>query len=411
MLFAGFLFFMRKEGDELSGPLAGIKVLDLSRVLAGPYCTMTLGDLGAEIIKVELPGGSDDTRFWGPPFQNDVSAYYLCTNRNKRSITVNLKTEQGKEIIKKLVKQSDVIIHNFKTGTMEKLGFDYESIKQWNERIIYCGITGFGNTGPYKNLAGYDFVIQAMSGLMSITGSEESGPMKVGVAISDVLTGMNAAISILAAINERHHSGIGQSIDISLFDSQVAALVNVASNYLVSGKIPTRLGNEHPNIVPYQTFATKDREMVVAVGNDGQFKRLCTLLNEEPLAEDERYATNEKRLENRESLTAILAERFKEKDASEWQSLLNDSGIPCGPINDMQSLFNEEQVKARNMLVEVDHPQAGKVPLVGSPLKLSRTPVSIRKHPPLAGEHNGEVLRELGFTNEEIEQLSQTGVI
>lgn len=395
----------------MSGPLQGVKVLDLSRVLAGPYCTMTLGDLGAEIIKVELPGGSDDTRYWGPPFQNDVSAYYLCTNRNKRAITVNLKTEQGKEIIKQLIKQSDVLIHNFKHDTIERLGFDYEKVKKWNEQLIYCSITGFGNTGPDKQLAGYDFVIQAMSGLMSITGTEESGPVKVGVAISDVLTGMNAAISILAALQERHESGIGQSIDLSLFDSQVAALVNVASNYLISGNVPQRLGNEHPNIVPYQTFATKDREIVIAVGNDSQFKRLCAILNEETLAEDERYRTNEKRLENRESLTTILSHLFKRKSASEWQALLNESGIPCGPINDMKSLFEEKQIQARDMLVEVEHPEAGNVPLVGSPLKFSRTPTTVRRHPPLAGEHNEEVLRELGFSNDEIERFSQDGVI
>lgn len=395
----------------MSGPLQGIKVLDLSRVLAGPYCTMTLGDLGAEIIKVELPGGSDDTRYWGPPFQNDVSAYYLCTNRNKRAITVNLKTKQGKDIIKKLVKQSDVFIHNFKHETIERLGLSYEKVKDWNERLIYCSITGFGNTGPYNKLAGYDFVIQAMSGLMSITGTEKSGPVKVGVAISDVLTGMNAAISILAALNERHVSGIGQSIDLSLFDSQVAALVNVASNYLISGSIPGRLGNEHPNIVPYQTFEAKDRDIVIAVGNDHQFKRLCTVLNEETLAEDERFRTNEKRLENRKSLVAILSVLFKQKTAAEWQALLNESGIPCGPINDMKSLFEDEQIEARDMLVEVEHPEAGIVPLVGSPLKFSRTPTTIRRHPPKAGEHNDEVLRELGFSKADIVRFSQDGVI
>ncbi|MFA8439379.1 CaiB/BaiF CoA transferase family protein [Pueribacillus sp. YX66] len=395
----------------MSGPLQGIKVLDLSRVLAGPYCTMTLGDLGAEIIKVELPGGSDDTRYWGPPFQNDVSAYYLCTNRNKRAITVNLKTKQGKDIIKKLVKQSDVFIHNFKHETIERLGLSYEKVKDWNERLIYCSITGFGNTGPYNKLAGYDFVIQAMSGLMSITGTEKSGPVKVGVAISDVLTGMNAAISILAALNERHVSGIGQSIDLSLFDSQVAALVNVASNYLISGSIPGRLGNEHPNIVPYQTFEAKDRDIVIAVGNDHQFKRLCTVLNEETLAEDEFFRTNEKRLENRKSLVAILSVLFKQKTAAEWQALLNESGIPCGPINDMKSLFEDEQIEARDMLVEVEHPEAGIVPLVGSPLKFSRTPTTIRRHPPKAGEHNDEVLRELGFSKADIVRFSQDGVI
>ncbi len=395
----------------MTGPLTGIKVLDLSRVLAGPYCTMTLGDLGADVLKVELPGGSDDTRYWGPPFQNDVSAYYLCTNRNKRAITVDMKTDEGRDIIKKLVKQSDVVIHNFKYGTMEKFGLSYEHLKSINEKIIYCGITGFGNTGPYKELAGYDFVIQAMSGLMSITGTDESGPMKVGVAISDVLTGQNAAIAILAAINERHTSGKGQSLDISLFDSQVSALVNVASNYLISGDIPQRLGNEHPNIVPYQTFATKDGEMVIAVGNDGQFRKLCMLMNLDELAEHPQYATNDKRLENRNALTDILSEAFVKKNTEEWQVIFNDAGIPCGPINNLHQVFQEEQVQARDMVVQVDHPQAGEVSLVGSPLKLSRTPVSVRRHPPLAGEHNTEILLELGYDEQEIKQLKQNNII
>lgn len=395
----------------MAGPLQGVKVLDLSRVLAGPYCTMTLADLGADVLKVELPGGSDDTRYWGPPFQNEVSAYYLCTNRNKRAITVHLKTEQGKEIIQRLIKQSDVLIHNFRSDTIKKLGLDYDTVKAWNDKLIYCSITGFGNYGPYKELAGYDFVIQAMSGLMSITGTEQSGPVKVGVAISDVLTGMNAAISILAALNERQQSGLGQNIDLSLFDSQVAALVNVASNYLISGDVPGLLGNEHPNIVPYQAFAAKDREIVIAVGNDDQFRRLCTILNESSLAEDERYRTNEKRLQHRKQLTALLADYFKQKTASEWQNLLNEAGIPCGPINDIESLFQEEQIKARNMLIEVEHPQAGKVPLVGSPLKFSRTPTTIRRHPPLPGEHNQEVLRELGYSDEEIDELNEAGII
>ncbi|PWA09999.1 CoA transferase [Pueribacillus theae] len=395
----------------MSGPLVGIKVLDLSRVLAGPYCTMTLGDLGADVIKVESPGGSDDTRHWGPPFQNNVSAYYLCANRNKRAITVNLKSEKGRQIIKDLAKQSDVLIHNFKYGTMEKWGLDYDSLKSINPGLIYCGITGFGKTGPYKHLPGYDFVIQAMSGLMSITGTEESGPMKVGVAISDVLTGMNAVIGILAALNERNQSGLGQSIDLALFDSQVSALVNAASNYLVSGKVPKRLGNEHPNIVPYQTFKTKDREMAIAVGNDGQFKRMCSAMGLDSLPSDERFLTNEKRLENRKVLTSILSDAFQQENASHWQSLLNQAGVPCGPINDMKAVFDEEQIQARNMLVEVDHPEAGKVSLVGSPIHYSRTPVSVRKHPPMVGEHTEEVLKELGLKEYEINSLKAEKVI
>lgn len=395
----------------MNGPLNGIKVLDLSRVLAGPYCTMTLGDLGADIIKVEAPNGSDDTRFWGPPFINSISAYYLCTNRNKRAITVNLKTEKGRHIIKELVKQSDVLIHNFKYGTMDKFGLDYETLNNINPKIIYCSITGFGNTGPNKQLAGYDFVIQAMSGLMSITGTEQSGPIKVGVAISDVLTGMNATTAILAALNERNQSGLGQNIDISLFDSQLSALVNVASNYLVSGKVPKRMGNEHPNIVPYQTFETKDAEIVIAVGNDSQFKRLCLLFELNELESDERYSTNEKRLDNRSSLKKILSNVFKQRTTSECLQLFNEAGIPSGPINDMKAVFEEEQVEARNMLVEIEHPTAGKIKLVGSPLNFSRTPISIRKHPPLVGEHTEDVLREIGFQEEEIHLLKKEDII
>ncbi|HLR71248.1 MAG TPA: CoA transferase, partial [Pseudogracilibacillus sp.] len=255
----------------MSGALSGIKILDLSRVLAGPYCTMILGDLGAEVIKVESPHG-DDTRKWGPPFKNDVSAYYLCANRNKKSITINLKSEEGIAQIKELVKEADVVINNFKVGTMERFGIDYETLSKINEKIIYCSITGFGETGPYKQMPGYDFIIQAMSGLMSITGTEESGPQKVGVAIVDVLTGLYSTIGIQAALVERTRSGKGQKIDMSLYDSAVSTLINIGSNYLMSGKIPTLLGNAHANIVPYQTFVTKDGEMVIAVGNDSQFK-------------------------------------------------------------------------------------------------------------------------------------------
>lgn len=395
----------------MSGPLAGIKVLDLSRVLAGPYCTMILGDMGADIIKVEAPGGNDDTRYWGPPYQGGESAYYLCTNRNKRAITVNMKSERGREIIRDLAKSSDVLIHNFKSGTMEKWQLGDDDLKALNPRLIYCSISGFGQTGPYKHLPGYDFVIQAMSGLMSITGTEDSGPMKVGVAVSDILTGLYAAIGILGAINERKESGLGQSIDLSLFDSQVSALVNVASNYLVSGNVPKRLGNQHPNVVPYQPFETKDGKMVIAAGNDGQFQRLCAALDREELAHDERFKTNENRLANRDILEAILTDEFKQKTSTEWRDLLGSVGVPCGPINDIKEVFAEEQLKARDMLVNVEHPTAGTVPLVASPLKYSRTPVTVRRHPPTVGEHTDEVLQELGINAEEIETLKQKNII
>ncbi|EKN67251.1 CaiB/BaiF CoA-transferase family protein [Schinkia azotoformans] len=395
----------------MPGALEGVRVLDLTRVLAGPYCTMILGDLGAEIIKVEGPGGSDDTRYWGPPYKGTESAYYLCANRNKRAITLNLKTEQGREVLKKLLIESDIVIENFKSGTMEKWGLGYSELKELNPRIIHCSITGFGHNGPYRQLPGYDFIIQAMSGLMSITGSEQSGPVKVGVAISDLFTGLYANIGILAALNERNQSGEGQSIDISLFDSQLSALANIASNYLISGKIPGLLGNNHPNIVPYQPFDTKDGKMVVAVGNDGQFRKLCSVLGIEDIGVDERYATNSKRLENRDELTEILSLQFKVKTSKEWLIHLNESGIPAGPIQNMKEVFEDPQVAARNMVYEMNHPTIGEIKLVGSPLKLSRTPVQVRSHPPVAGEHSKEVLLEIGYTNEMIEEMKELNII
>lgn len=386
----------------MTGALDGIKVLDLTRVLAGPYCTMILGDLGAEVIKVEAPGGSDDTREWGPPFAGGESAYYLCVNRNKRAITLDLKSDKGIEVIKELVKRSDIVIENFKHGTMEKWGIGYEELKNINPGIIHCSITGFGHNGPYKDLPGYDFIIQAMSGLMSITGTKESGPLKVGVAISDLVTGQYAAIGILAALQERNRSGVGQSIDISLFDSQIATLANVASNYLISGKVPQRLGNQHPNIVPYQSLPTLDGEMAVAVGNDRQFAKFVHVLGLADLAEDERFVTNNKRLQHRDELIEILSERMKEKPASEWLGLLREQGIPAGPINTVADMFDDPQVQARQMIREIDHPTAGKIRLTGSPLKLSRTPIEVKRHPPLAGEHTEEVLQEIGYSVEEI---------
>ncbi|WP_209122773.1 CaiB/BaiF CoA-transferase family protein [Alkalihalobacillus sp. BA299] len=395
----------------MMGALTGIKVLDLTRVLAGPYSTMILGDLGAEVIKVEAPGGSDDTRYWGPPFKGTESAYYLCANRNKRAITLNLKTEEGRAVLKKLIERSDVVIENFKSGTMERWGLGYDELKTLNPKVIHCSITGFGQNGPYQNLPGYDFIIQAMSGLMSITGSEQSGPMKVGVAISDIITGLYANIGILAALQERAQSGEGQSIDISLFDSQISTLANVASNYLISGHIPGLLGNQHPNIVPYQPFPTMDGEMVIAVGNDSQFKRLCSLLGLEHFADDEKFATNAKRLENREQLVEQIAAQMETKNSQQWLKLLNENGIPAGPIQNMEQVFNDPQVKERNMVIEMEHPTIGSIPLVGSPLKLSRTPVEIRSHPPIAGEHTEDVLLELGYSIEMIENFKQNQMI
>lgn len=407
-----WLFLILTKGViTLQAALSGIRVLDLSRVLAGPFCTMILGDLGAEVIKVEAPGGSDETRTWGPPFKNDVSAYYLCANRNKKSLTVNLKSEEGKEIIKKLVEQCDVIINNFKTGTMERLGLSYETLKQINPKIVYCSITGFGENGPYKDLPGYDFIIQAMSGLMSITGTEESGPQKVGVAITDVLTGLYAAIGIQAALIERSVSGEGQKLDISLYDSAVSSLVNIASNFLMSGHIPTRLGNHHANIVPYQTFETSDGEMVIAVGNDRQFEKLCQIIGQEELAKDERFKTNKDRVNNRELITQILAKAIKQKPTNYWKEQCDKANIPSGPIQNLQQVSNDPQLREREMFITQQHPQAGEIRLVGSPLKLSKTPVKYDLHPPMAGEHTEEILQQLGLEKGEIQSLKENKII
>ncbi|MFG6118640.1 MULTISPECIES: CaiB/BaiF CoA transferase family protein [Thalassobacillus] len=378
----------------MKGALSDIKVLDLSRVLAGPYCTMILGDLGAEVVKVEAPGGSDETRKWGPPFQKGVSAYYLCANRNKKSITADLKSEKGKKKIMDLVRDFDVVIHNFKAGTMERMGLGYDDLKRMNPGLVYCSITGFGETGPYKDLPGYDFIIQAMSGLMSITGDEQSGPQKVGIAITDVLTGLYACIGIQAALLERIASGNGQKVDLALYDTAVSSLVNIASNFLMSGKVPKRLGNHHANIVPYQTFPAADGEMIVAVGNDRQFQRLCKLLGMAEVAEDHRFSTNPARVENRKELTAILQTVFQKQPATYWKVHLDKAKIPCGPIQDLKVLTKDPQLAAREMFFSMAHPRAGEIKMVGSPLKLSRTPVSYRYHPPEAGEHQQEFFNE-----------------
>jgi crotonobetainyl-CoA:carnitine CoA-transferase CaiB-like acyl-CoA transferase len=391
-------------GEYMAGALDGIRILDMTRVLAGPYSTMILGDLGADVIKVEAPGGSDDTRFWGPPFQNGVSAYYISANRNKRSITVNLKTEEGKEVIRRLAKTVDVVIHNFKTGTMEKFGLDYNALSSLNPQLIYCSITGFGETGPYRHLPGYDYIIQAMSGWMSITGTESSGPLKVGVAITDVFTGLYAAIAVQAALLAREKTGRGQKIDLSLFDSAISTLVNVASNYLMSGEVPKRLGNDHPNIVPYSTYEASDGLLVIAVGNDRQFQSLCELLSDPTIGKDPRFQTNPGRVAYRDELNQRLNEEIKKRTKAEWQQLLAEKGVPCGPVNTLDQLFQDPQTLAREMVVTMEHPKVGTLKLVGSPLKMSDTKVSYRIPPPLAGEHNDEILKEIGlistFTNE-----------
>lgn len=391
--------------------LENIKIVDLSRVLAGPFCTMILGDLGADVIKVEHVESGDETRGWGPPFLSGESAYYLCANRNKQSITLNLKTKKGQEILHKLAASADVIVQNFKTGTLEKMGLGYEQLKQSNPRLIMASITGFGKTGPYKDLAGYDYIIQAMSGLMSITGKEDGEPVKVGVAIADVLTGLYTAIGILSALNHRSQTGEGQEIDISLMDCQVSALINVASNYLCSGVIPKRMGNQHPNISPYQVFTAKDGDLVIAVGNDEQFKRFAAVLGRPDLAIMEKFIRNQNRLQNRDELIAIVEEILLGKSKKEWKELLDAAGIPNGPINTVAEMFEDPQVRAREMVVDMNHPFIDHLQLTGSPLKLSKTPVTMRRHPPLHGEHTESVLEIIGYNSEEISNFKQNNII
>jgi formyl-CoA transferase len=375
-------------------PLHGVRVLDLSRVLAGPYCTMVLGDLGADVIKVESPDG-DETRAWGPPFAAGESAYYLCVNRNKRGMVVDLKTADGQNILRELALKSDVLVENFRPGTLSRFGLDYESLRTHNSRLVYCSISGFGQTGPLRDRPGYDFMIQAMGGLMSITGDPEGEPMKVGVAAADLFAGQNAVIAVLAALGARERTREGQYIDIALFDSQLAWLANVASNYLISGDLPKRYGNAHPNIVPYQSFAAVDGWFALAVGNNRQFARLCELIGQPGWASDERFGTNAARVTHRDELISLLKPIFAMKSVAEWLSALETAGIPCGPINTFKEVFSEPQVAAREMLVKMEHPTIGELPLVGSPLIFSQTPVEYRRPPPQLGQHTEEILREV----------------
>ena len=375
-------------------PLHGLRVLDLSRVLAGPYCTMVLGDLGADVIKVEPPGG-DETRAWGPPFAAGESAYYLCVNRNKRGIVVDFKTDDGQATLQELASKSDVLVENFRPGTLARYGLDYDSLRSRNPRLVYCSISGFGQTGPLRERPGYDFMIQAMGGLMSVTGDPHGKPMKVGVAAADLFAGQNAVIAILAALGARDRTGEGQYIDIALFDSQLGWLANVASNYLISGDLPKRHGNAHPNIVPYQSFAAADGWFALAVGNDKQFTRLCELLGQPEWARDDRFATNAARVIHRDTLIVLLEPLFALRRVDEWLSTLESADIPCGPINTLEEVFAEPQVSAREMLVTMEHPTIGDLSLVGSPLKFSRTPVQYRLPPPRLGEHTEEILREV----------------
>ncbi len=395
----------------MENALSGIRVLDFSRVLAGPLCTMMLADLGAEVIKVESPIGGDDTRQWGPPWVGELSAYFASVNRNKRSITLNLKHAQGQAIARQLANQSHVVVENFKVGQMAGFGLDYASLRESNPALVYCSITGFGQTGQYRERPGYDYVVQAMSGLMSITGEVEGEPAKVGVAISDVIAGLHAATAVLAALRHSEQTGVGQSIDISLLDTQLAALVNIASNYLVSGKVPQRQGNQHANIVPYQTFHASNGAFVVAVGNDRQFRLLCYLIQQPELCEDERFATNPARVKNKDTLIPLLETVFAEKTSHEWVSLLLDAGIPAGPIQTVAEALRDPHVQERGMVQQVTISSGELLEMVASPLKLSQTPTEITLPPPQHGEHTHSVLTSLGYTAEEFAILRSQGVI
>ena len=393
--------------------LGGIRVIDLSRVLAGPYCTMMLGDLGADIIKIEAPGLGDDTRHWGPPFaKGGESAYFLCVNRNKRSLTLNLKSERGLQILKGLIQQGDILVENFRVGTLERWGLSYEQLQQLRPGLIYCTITGYGYTGPYRHRPGYDFIIQAQGGLMSITGPEDGEPYKVGVAIADITAGLFACSSILAALFAHQRTGEGHRIDISLLDSQVAWLANVASNYLITNEKPVRFGNAHPNIVPYQTFKASDGYFALGIGNDSQWMEFCDQIGKVEWARDGRFTTNANRVENRHLLVPLLEDLFLQYDLSHWLSVLEAIGIPCGPINSIDRVFADPQVQARQMVINVAHPTAGSISMVASPLKIPTAPPQVRLPPPLLGQHTEEILQELlGYDRETLESLRTTQVI
>ena len=409
--------------DKNKTALGHIRVLDLTRVLAGPWCAQNLADLGADIIKVERPGSGDDTRSWGPPYLRDAqgnntteAAYYLSTNRGKRAITVDIATTQGQQIIRDLALQSDVVLENYKVGQLKKYGLDYESLKQLKPDLVYCSITGFGQTGPYAHRAGYDFIIQGMGGFMSITGERDDlpggGPQKAGIAIADLMTGMYSTIAVMAALTHRDRTGEGQYIDMALLDVQVAMLANMSSNYLTSGQVPTRQGNAHANIVPYQTFASADGHIIVATGNDGQYRKFVQAGGRPELADDERYATNPARVQHRDALVPLLADMVKQKTRHEWIHLLEAAGVPCGPINTLGDVFDNPQVIARDMCITLPHPSAGEVRLVGNPIKMSATPAQYGAPPPLLGQHTDLILRDvLHYSPEKIAELKNLGII
>ncbi|ALK97085.1 CaiB/BaiF CoA-transferase family protein [Massilia sp. WG5] len=406
----------------MSGALSHIRVLDLTRVLAGPWACQMLADLGAEVIKIERPGSGDDTRAWGPPYLKDQegqdtreSAYFLSTNRGKKSVTLDISTPEGQAIVRKLAMESDVFIENYKVGDMARYGLSYDDLKALNPGLIYCSVTGFGQDGPMSGFAGYDFIIQGMGGLMSITGERDDlpggGPQKLGVAFSDLMTGMYSSVAILAALEHRRQTGQGQYIDMALLDVQVAAMANMNMNYLVSGKVPKRQGNAHANIVPYQVFRTADGHMVLAVGNDRQFAKFCAIARCPQLATDERFATNNNRVRNREILVPMLQEVLLGRSTTDWVAPLEAAGVPAGPINDIAQTFEHPQVRHRKMKLDLPHPLAGTVPSVANPIKFSETPIEYKSAPPLLGQHTQDILSTLGgLSDAEIAALKDKGI-
>ena len=395
----------------------------MTRVLAGPWCAQNFADLGADVIKIERPGTGDDTRSWGPPYLRDAdgndtteAAYYLAANRGKRSVTIDIATAEGQSMVRELARQSDVVLENYKVGQLKKYGLDYDALRLEKPDLVYCSITGFGQSGPYAQRAGYDFIVQGMGGFMSLTGERDDqpggGPQKAGVAISDLMTGMYATIAVMAALAHRDRTGEGQYIDMALLDVQVAMLANMNTNYLASGVAPTRSGNAHPNIVPYQTFATADGHIIVAVGNDGQYRKFIAAGGRPELASDERFATNPMRVRHRDILVPLLADMIKTKTKQQWIDLLETAGVPCGPINTLDDVFDNPQVVARGLQMDLPHPTAGVVKLVGSPMNMSATPPHYALPPPLLGQHTDAVLQDLlGYSAERIAALRDQGVL
>lgn len=393
------------------GPLSGLTVIDLTRVLSGPYCTMMLADMGARVIKVERPGKGDDTRAWGPPFQSGESSYFLSVNRNKESLTLDFKPPEGRRVLEQLVARADVVVENFRPGTLDKLGFDYASVASRHPRIVYCSISGFGQTGPRREEPGYDAVMQGEGGLMSITGSADGPPYRLGVAIADIVSGMFAAHGITLALYARERTGRGQLVDLGMLDAVAALLTYQAGAYFATGVAPARLGNRHPTIAPYETFAASDGEVVVAVGNDGLWRDFCAVAGLEHLVQDPRFATNPSRVAHRNELNAILAPRMAERTRAAWIAQLTEAGVPCGSVRSVAEALTDPQILAREMVVPIHHPVAGAMHVTGVPIKLSATPGSVRQPPPVLGGDTDAILGELGYSTTEISSLRERGVV